>query len=236
LRQEAYRSADWKLIRTFKYLREKKWSAEYNDELFNLAQDIGEVENLAEKMPQKYQEMKTSFDQWKTEVVNLEPDFFIPLRDQLGSPANLPDDIVLEFNSRSFEGKIHKGKTDELVSDPVNVNGICKVLVKAGATPPLLHAVMDVDTKKYSKMRFEMKISQGMEIGAGRAVLRHTDWKGDDLLFKPLADGNWHEYVIDCTESDAWSQWSSRGRIGVALPVPITGEVEIVLKTIKLDQ
>ena len=236
LRQEAYRSGDWKLIRTYKYLRNQKWSAEYNDELFNLGQDIGEVENLAGKMPQKYQEMKTSFDQWKTEVVNLEPDFFIPLRDQLGSPANLPDDIVLEFNSRSFEGKIHKGKTDELVSDPVNVNGICKVMVKAGATPPLLHAIMDVDTKKYSKMRFEMKISKGREIGAGRAVLRHTIWKGDDLLFKPIADGKWHEYVIDCTESDAWSQWSSLGRIGVALPVPTTGEVEISLKTIKLDQ
>ena len=180
--------------------------------------------------------MKRSFDRRKSEVVNLEPDFFIPLRDQLGSPANLPDNIVLEFTTKTYEGKIHKGKTDELVSDPVNVNGICKVMVKAGATPPLLHTVMDVDTKKYSKMRFEMKISQGIEIGAGRAVLRHSNWKGDDLLFKPVADGKWHEYVIDCTESDAWSQWSSLGRIGIALPVPITGEVEIVLKTIKLDQ
>ena len=234
LRQEAYRSGDWKLIRTYKYLRNKKWSAEYNDELFNLGQDIGEVENLAEKMPQKYKEMKRGFDQWKTEVVNLEPDFFIPLRDQLGSPENLPDDIVLEFNSRSFEGKIHKGKTDGLVSDPVNVNGICKVLVKAGATPPILYSIMDVDTNKYSKMRFEMKISKGMEIGAGRAVLRHTNWKGGDLPFKPVADGQWHEYVIDCTESDAWSRWSSLGRIGIALPVPIKGEVEISFKTIKL--
>jgi len=234
LRQEAFRSGDWKLIRTYKYLRNKKWSADYNDELFNLGQDIGEVENLAEKMPQKYKEMKRGFDQWKTEVVNLEPDFFIPLRDQLGSPENLPDDIVLEFNSRSFEGKIHKGKTDGLVSDPVNVNGICKVLVKAGATPPILYSIMDVDTNKYSKMRFEMKISKGMEIGAGRAVLRHTNWKGGDLPFKPVADGQWHEYVIDCTESDAWSRWSSLGRIGIALPVPIKGEVEISFKTIKL--
>jgi hypothetical protein len=187
-------------------------------------------------MPQKYEEMKTFFDQWKTEVVNLEPDFFIPLRDQLGSPANLPDNIVLEFTTRTYEGKIHKGKTDELVSDPVNGNGICKVVVKAGATPPLLHAVMDVDTKKYSKMRFNMKISKGMEIGAGRAMLRHTNWKGDDLLFKPIADGQWHEYVVDCTDSDAWSQWSSLGRIGIALPVPIKGEVEIALKEITLDE
>ena len=187
-------------------------------------------------MPQKYEEMKTSFDQWKTEVVNLEPNFFIPLRDQLGSPANLPDDIVLEFNSRSFEGKIHNGKTDGLVSDPVNLNGICKVMVKAGATPPILYSIMDVDTKKYSKMKFDMKISKVREIGAGRAVLRHTNWKGDDLLFKPVADGQWHEYVIDCKNSDAWSRWSSLGRIGIALPVPIKGQIEIFLKTIRLIQ
>ena len=83
-------------------------------------------------------------------------------------------------------------------------------------------------------MRFEMKISKGMETGAGRAVLRHTNWKGGDLPFKPVADGKWHEYLIDCTESDAWSRWSSLGRIGIALPVPIKGEVEISFKTIKL--
>ena len=37
LRQEAFRSGDWKLIRTYKYLRNKKWSAEHEDELFNLS-------------------------------------------------------------------------------------------------------------------------------------------------------------------------------------------------------
>ena len=54
-------------------------------------------------------------------------------------------------------------------------------------------------------MRFEMKISKGMEIGAGRAFLRHTIWKGDVILLKTVAEGKWHEYVIDCTESDACS-------------------------------
>ena len=118
--------------------------------------------------------MKRDFDQWKSEVVNLEPDFFIPLRYQLGSPANLPDDIVLEFTSRTL-GKIHKGKTPELVSDPVNENGVCIVTVKAGATPPLLHSTMSVDTKKYSKMKFEMKILKGIKVGAGRAVSQTHD-------------------------------------------------------------
>ena len=236
LRQEAFRSGDWKLIRTYKYLRNRKWSAEHEDELFNLSDDLGETENLSEKKPGKYQEMKRSFDQWKSAVVNLEPDFFIPLRDQLGSPANLPDDIVLAFTSRTFGGKIHKGKTPELVSGPVIENGVCTVTVKAGATPPLLHSTMNVDTKKYSKMKFEMKILKGTKVGAGRAVLRHTIWKGDDILFQPIADGQWHEYVIDCAKSDAWSQWSSMGRIGLALPVPAKGEVKIALKTISLEK
>jgi arylsulfatase A-like enzyme len=236
LRQEAYRSGDWKLIRTFKYLREKRWSAEYKDELFNLRKDLGETENLSETLPGKYREMKRSFDRWKSEVVNLEPDFFIPLQDQLGSPANLPDNIVLEFTTRTYEGKIHKSKTQELVSDPINQNGSCMVTVKAGAIPPLLHTGIDVNTQKYSKIRFEMKISGGTSIGACRAVLRHSGWEGDDILFQPTADANWHEYIIDCTKSESWSKWSPQGRIGIALPVPTQGEIQIELKIIKLEK
>ena len=236
LRQEAYRSGDWKLIRTFKYLREKRWSAEYKDELFNLRKDLGETENLSETLPGKYREMKRSFDRWKSEVVNLEPDFFISLQDQLGSPANLPDNIVLEFTTRTYEGKIHKSKTQELVSDPINQNGSCMVTVKAGAIPPLLHTGIDVNTQKYSKIRFEMKISGGTSIGACRAVLRHSGWEGDDILFQPTADANWHEYIIDCTKSESWSKWSPQGRIGIALPVPTQGEIQIELKIIKLEK
>ena len=82
----------------------------------------------------------------------------------------------------------------------MNENGVCIVTVKAGATPPLLHSTMGVDTRKYSKMKFEMKIPKGIKVGAGRAVLRHTIWKGDDILFQPIADGQWHEYVIDCAK------------------------------------
>ena len=88
--------------------------------------------------------------------------------------------------------------------------------VKAGAPPPLLYKGMDVDTEKYSKIRFEMKITDGASVGAGRAVLRDTAWKGEDVRFQPVADGQWHEYVIDCAESTAWSKWTPQGRIGVA--------------------
>lgn len=236
LRQEAFRSGDWKLLRSFKYVGDKKWSTEHKDELFNLKDDLGETENLAEQMPEKYTAMKSVFDDWKSEVVNQNPDYFIPLRDQLGSPANLPDDIVLDFESKNFDGKLHKAKTKDLVSDPVIENGICKVTVRAGATPPLLYKGMDVDTEKYSALRFEMKISGGTSVGAGRAVLRDTAWKGDDLPFKPTADGQWHEYIIRGTESTAWPKWTPEGRIGVALPVPTEGEIVVELGTIRLEK
>ena len=42
--------------------------------------------------------------------------------------------------------------------------------------------------------------------------------------------------MIDCDESTAWSDWTPQGRIGVTLPVPKTGEIEVELKTIKLDK
>ena len=79
-----------------------------------------------------------------------------------------------------------------------------------------------------------MKISENPSIGQSRAVLRSNVWKGKDLLFDPIADGQWHEYVVDCSQSTAWSEWTSQGRIGIALPVPKNGEIEVELKPIKL--
>lgn len=73
-------------------------------------------------------------------------------------------------------------------------------------------------------------------MGAGRAVLRDTAWKGGDLPFQPIADGQWHEYATQCAESSAWSKWTPAGRIGIALPVPAEGEIVVELKTIRLEK
>ena len=238
LRQEAFRSGDWKLLRTFKYLRNKKWSAEHEDELFNLSDDLGETENLSEKKPAKIPGNEKELQ--PMEVRSGEPGTgFLHSVCAINSVPQ-PTYRTISYSRIQLQNlraeKYTRERHAELVSDPVNENGVCIVTVKAGATPPLLHSTMKVDTKKYSKMKFEMKILKGTKVGAGRAVLRHTIWKGDDILFQPIADGQWHEYIIDCTKSDAWSQWSSSGRIGIALPVPAKGEIKIALKTITLGK
>jgi hypothetical protein len=81
-----------------------------------------------------------------------------------------------------------------------------------------------------------MMISKRPAISKSRAVLRSNARKGKDLLFEPVADGQRHEYTINCAGSAAWSEWTSQGRIGVALPVPTSGEIEVELKTIKLER
>ena len=240
LRQEAYRAGDWKLLRTYQYMGNKAWSAEYKDELYNLSDDIGETTNLIKAMPEKYAAMKAAFGQWKAEVVEQNPNYVIPVRDQLGSPANLPeapsgaDAIALNFDGKRFEGRVHRAETKHLVSKPVQEGGVFKITVQAGATPPLVYVDGAVDTAKYSRIRYEMKLTTDSKIGQSRAVLRQAAWKGDDLLFTPVADGQWHEYVVDCTQSSAWSQWTPEGRIGIALPVPANGALEVELKTIRL--
>lgn len=240
LRQEAYRAGDWKLLRTYRFMGNKTWSAEYKDELFNLNDDIGEIRNLTKMMPEKYAAMKVAFDKWKAEVVEQDPNYVIPVRDQLGSPANLPeasvesDAVVMDFMGKRFKGRVHKAKTKHLVSNPILENGILKITVQAGATPPLLYVDKDVDTKKYSRIRYQMKVTADSEIGKSRAVLRQSEWRGKDIFFSPKADGQWHEYVIDCTQSPAWSQWTPLGRIGLALPVPKSGALVVELKPIHL--
>jgi arylsulfatase A-like enzyme len=55
----AIRHGDWKLV---KEQGEKEWS------LFNLADDVGEKENLAKKRPAKVKELKGLYDKWEKQL------------------------------------------------------------------------------------------------------------------------------------------------------------------------
>jgi hypothetical protein len=258
IRQEAFRMGEWKLLRSYEYLGKQKgqprWSAKFADQLYNLREDLGESKNLASSMPEKYASMKLAFHQWKARVVELNPSFQIPHPDQLNTPITsslqgrpneikdtqnapappAPDAIVLDFDSKKFSARIHRAKTKDLVSKNVLKDGVFGIKIQAGATSPIVYIDRDVNTKKYSKIRYRMKVSSDAKVGTTRAVLRHSRWHGKDIGFPAKADSQWHEYVIDCTQSPSWSQWTDQGRIGIALPVPMSGEALIELKTVSL--
>ena len=55
----AVRRGDWKLL---------EWAEENRAELFNLAQDIGEKNNLADKEPQRLSELRAELAAWQKQV------------------------------------------------------------------------------------------------------------------------------------------------------------------------
>ena len=66
--QMAIRQGDWKLVRA------SRGAKEYEDiapkpMLIHLAKDIGEKNDLAEKHPDKVQELQTAWDRWNTELI-----------------------------------------------------------------------------------------------------------------------------------------------------------------------
>ncbi|QDT66919.1 sulfatase [Calycomorphotria hydatis] len=63
------RQGPWKLIRHFPFRRVNQ----YDVELFNLSDDIGETNNLAEAMPEKVRELNTLIDQFVEETGALYP-------------------------------------------------------------------------------------------------------------------------------------------------------------------
>ena len=61
-------------------------SKKYTEYLFDLKNDVGESDNLRETNPEKLDEMKTRFRDWKLEVVNTEdPTYISRGKDQYGN-------------------------------------------------------------------------------------------------------------------------------------------------------
>jgi arylsulfatase A len=243
LRQEAFRSGDWKLLRSYKYLGNQTWSSEYNDELFNLEDDIPETRNLASAMPEKYEAMKAALAAWKQDVVDLEPDYVIPVRDQLGSPENLPEEpeadqsLLFDFADGHLNGgRVVTKNNESRVSGPEIENGILKMRLAPGMEHPvpLIYREGTVDTAAYSKLRVRMKVSSEGGCKPAKALLRSDTWQGQDIAFPVHPDGNWHEYVINASESPAWAQWTKSGRIGLVFPVPDSTAITVEVDFIKL--
>jgi len=60
--QQAIRAGDWKLVRYDLNVDNEKGTSAFC--LFNLAEDIGEQNNLAEKMPEKVKELQDKWNEW----------------------------------------------------------------------------------------------------------------------------------------------------------------------------
>jgi len=82
IRQEALRHGDWKLVRTYPYIGKGEFGEDYQDELFDLAEDIDESDDLSSARPEKLREMRDRLDAWRAEVVDEDADYQIPTPDQ----------------------------------------------------------------------------------------------------------------------------------------------------------
>jgi len=240
LRQEAYRVGDWKLLRTYKHAGNNLRSAEHTDELFNLADDICEAKDLAKAKPEKLAAMQAAFVRWQQEVVEQKPDYLIPVPDQLGSPAKYPPvSMLFDFKRDRLDGKLLTRNNETRISEPVIRDGVFKARLSTGLVhpTPLLYREGAMATTVFSAMRVRMKITveDGSSCGAARAMLRQDEWKGKDIPFEVHADGEWHEYVIDVTQSSAWKEWTPRGRIGMVMPEPDKSPITVEIDFIKLE-
>ena len=64
IRQSAVRKGDWKLLRTYKQLGSNR----YQTALYNLRDDIGEINNLADTHPDQAANLGELLDRWETET------------------------------------------------------------------------------------------------------------------------------------------------------------------------
>lgn len=76
IRQSAIRVGDWKLLRTYNMRDNTK----YKTALYNLKDDIGETDNLAETNPQKVKALSEQLDRWEAEMSKTAAPFPPPSR------------------------------------------------------------------------------------------------------------------------------------------------------------
>jgi len=114
LRQEALSHGPWKLVRTYPYAGPSgglpTFGDDYRDELFNVAEDLDESEDLSDERPEKLAEMRERLDAWRAEVVNRDAGFQIPAPDQRASSGGNPS----ASTSRSTTGPAASGTAAEL--------------------------------------------------------------------------------------------------------------------------
>lgn len=205
LRQEAYRSNDWKYIRSYEFLGDGQWGTNYTEGLYDLDSDIGEATNLVSTETVTLDEMRAEFADWKTNTVDPDAEFLIWTADQLGSPdqARLdaylptalnaggknnipnPSPLATGFDLYDFtwddemQGKVYETGNTNLVSDPVVSNGVMSITIQPGTAPtyPMLYRNGYIDTSRFQILKIRMRITGAAEPTlTAEALLRYDGW------------------------------------------------------------
>jgi len=85
----AIRSQRWKLLHNSGFGRES-FEGEPNFELYDMANDPLEMENVAQKYPEKVAELKQAYERWFRDVSSTRPDNYAPPRIYVGTPYENP--------------------------------------------------------------------------------------------------------------------------------------------------
>ena len=81
----AARTQDWKLLHASGFGRER-FEGQPKFELYHMAKDPLEMENLADKNPKKLAELKAAYEAWFQDVGSTRPDNYAPPRIHVGAP------------------------------------------------------------------------------------------------------------------------------------------------------
>ena len=263
LRQESFRSGEWKLLRSYDRNTDGDWVSDYTEKLFDLSEDLGESNNLATSETETLNELRTQFEVWRNDTVNLNAEFLIWNPDQLNldvhqrvsyqwtvnptGSKNIPNPspFAKGFNLFDYawdnvmEGKVlEKDDNAVLVSDPVVSDGVMSIEIQPNTQHPYPNLYREgyIDTTRFQIMKIRMRISGAAQSTlTTRALLRQSGWSGDDISFEADADGAWHEYAIDLTRSSAWEQWTSTGRIGLQFPHQDSNTITVAVDHIRLE-
>lgn len=163
-------------------------------ELYNLKDDIGETNNLAEKMLEKVKEIDALLENFLKES-----NAVIPKPNPYYIDAKMTDKIDFDFNT----GQDGVGSGNQIENLRVE-NGILKGK-STGDDPILTRPNMEVDSNSVKKIRIRMKVDRGTQV--------RIFWCSKDspnpvkeraAPAKLIADNEFHEYVFDVGSHELW--------------------------------
>lgn len=123
------------------------------------------------------------------------------------------------------------------------VDGVLEAHVKAGHPHPrpILWRNLDFDTRRFARAKVRLRATAGRDPRRldCRLVIRAEGWNvNGDVEVPVVCDGSWHVYELDLTTSEAWREWTPRGRFGFSFPADLSedgADITFELDFIRLE-